>query len=399
VARIIAEAGVRLVADSKGFGASIRSSIRAALKEASVEADRTDVFQGVEKDAERTATRTRSIFGNLFSSLTRGASTLGSVLAGATKFALVGAAAGAAGAGLSSLLGVLIPVIGAMAQASGVAALLPAALLGIVAVTTTLKLGLVGVGDAFKALASGDVTKFNEALKGLAPAAQDFVRSAAKVKPEFDKMQLDVQERLFAGLGEQVGRLAELYLPKARQLFGGLATTINGAGKSVGLFLQSGTALSGVSKLVENINAAFRALLAPVAQMAQAFLDLSVVGSGFFPALAEGVGQAAQKFSQFISTAAQTGQLQEFFSGARSSETSPWVSSACSPSATRLAEDSSEPFSRWWRSSAPSPNRWPDRMHCARSLSRARPQFRTSSRSSRPWPRPSVRASRRSSRT
>ena len=96
IARVIAEAGVRLVADSKGFAASIRSSIRAALKEASLESDRTDVFQGVEKDAEKTATKTRSIFGNLFSSLTRGASTLGTVLTGATKFALVGAAAAGA---------------------------------------------------------------------------------------------------------------------------------------------------------------------------------------------------------------------------------------------------------------------------------------------------------------
>jgi predicted kinase len=60
VARIIAEAGVRLVADSKGFGASIRSSIRAAMKEASLEAEQVPVFQNVEKEAERTASRSGS---------------------------------------------------------------------------------------------------------------------------------------------------------------------------------------------------------------------------------------------------------------------------------------------------------------------------------------------------
>jgi phage-related protein len=314
VARIIAEAGVRLVADSKGFGASIRSSIRAAMKEASLESEDARPFAALESDAARTASRSGSLFRGLFASLTRGASALGSALTGAVKFALVGAAAGAAAASLSTLLGVLIPVIAAMAQASGVVALLPAALLGVVAVTTTLKLGLQGVGDAFKALASGDVTKFNEALKDLAPAAQEFVKATAKVKPEFDKMQLDVQERLFAGLGAQIGKIATLYLPQARSLFGGLATTINGAGRSLFAFAQSGETVAGVSQLVNNIKLGFQQLLAPITQVTRAFLDLAVVGSGFFPGMAEGIGQAAARFSEFISTAAKTGKLQEFFS-------------------------------------------------------------------------------------
>lgn len=314
MARIIAEAGVRLVADSKGFGASIRGSIRAAMKEASLEADKTPVFDGLEREAERTSSRASSIFGSLFAGLMRGASSLGAALAGATKFALVGAAAGAAAGGLSSFLGVLIPVIGAMAQASGVVALLPAALLGVQAVAATLKLGLQGVGDAFAALASGDVTKFNEALKDLAPAAQEFVKAAAKVKPEFDKMQLGVQQNLFAGLGEQVGKLASIYLPQARSLFGGLATTINGAGKSLALFGQSGTAVSAVSALVDNIKTSFSTLLQPISVVAQAFLNLASVGSGFFPGLAAGIADAARSFSDFINTSAQTGALQEFFS-------------------------------------------------------------------------------------
>lgn len=310
MARVIGQAAIRLVVDGAGLGDSMRREIKKAAREGLS----GDLFKEAEDDADKTSTKVGGTFGKLFGKLTGLAGSFGSVLAGGAKIASIGAAAGVALAGVTSLATGLAGLVAAVGQAAGVVGLLPAAFAGLLAVQATIKLGTQGVGDAFSALADGDAKKLQESLKGLAPSAQQFVLAAKGIKPEFDKMQLGVQQALFEGLGTQLKTIGEKYLPIAKTLFGNLAGTINQAAKEAGGFITSSGPLTQISEtIVPNLSAAFQNLVPAIKPIIDAILNFVTVGSNFLPQLTTGIANGAKAFGAFINSAADSGALETFF--------------------------------------------------------------------------------------
>lgn len=310
MARVIGQAAIRLVVDGAGLGDTMRREIKKAAREGLS----GDLFKDAEDDADKTATKVGGTFSKLFGKLTGLAGSFGSVLAGGAKIATIGAAAGAAVAGVTSLASGLAGLVVAAGQAAGVIGLLPAAFAGLVAVQATIKLGTKGVGDAFSALADGDAKKLAESLKKLAPSAQEFVLAAKGIKPEFDKMQLGVQQTLFEGLGTQLKTIGEKYLPIAKTLFGNLAGTINEAAKEAGGFITSSGPLTQISEtIVPNLSAAFQNLVPAIKPIIDAILNFVTVGSNFLPQLTTGIANGAKAFGAFINGAADSGALETFF--------------------------------------------------------------------------------------
>ena len=175
---------------------------------------------------------------------------------------------------------------------------------------------LRAVADAQQSLASGGgggVDRFAQALAKLSPAAQAFVLALKDAKGAFDDMQLDVQERLFSGLGDRVGELSAIYLPILGEAFGKVADSAN-------------TALHEVAGLLEERKAdfefmgdagaqAFDNLAAAVKPLGEALADIATVGSEFLGPLTDGAGSAAQQFADFIAEARESGQLKEWIQG------------------------------------------------------------------------------------
>jgi phage-related protein len=310
---VIGEASVRLSVEGSRLGASLKRAFAAAAKEASTG---NGLLPDLDRQADDSAKKVESRFSGLFGRL-RGlgasfASSFGSILAGGARLAALGAAAGTALAGITSLAQGLIGLVGVLANASGAAALLPAALGALVAVTATLKIGLSGVGDAFKALASGDAQKLAEAMKNLAPAAQDFVRSAQTIKPAFDEMKLSVQQALFSGLGKELRDLGSTALPVLKSGLTGIAGELNSAAKQAADMFTSSQNLQQVSSIFGSIRGAVSALVPAVQPVIAAFLDIGEVGATFLPGLATGVANVAQKFADFILQAKESGSLAAF---------------------------------------------------------------------------------------
>lgn len=315
MAKIIATAGVRLKIESAGLASNIRLVLRAAVEEASKDVGK-DSTKSIGDDAKRTSDRVKLLFASAFKSVSGLASTLGSAILSGSKLLLLGAAAGGALTAVSGLGAALVALVGAAAQAGAAVGILPAALVAIKAVTATVQLGLKGMSEAFSALADNDTAAFNEALKKLSPSARDFARSVQGLKPAFDAIQLSVQERLFAGLGEQVRLLGKQYLPVARSLFQGLATSINGAAKEVSGFLRTQDAFRDVTTTTGNIRAGFDAARQAAVPFTQAILSIVAAGSTQLPRLGEAVGAIGTKFSTFINDLADSGRLEEIFSRA-----------------------------------------------------------------------------------
>jgi phage-related protein len=229
------------------------------------------------------------------------------------KVSLIGVAAAGAVAGVTSLTLGLGALIAALGQAAGAAGLLPAVLAGKWAVIGTAKLAMQGLDDAMKAVVSGDSAALDEALKDLAPSARNFVREINKVKPAFDGMRLDVQQKLFAGLGQSIAPLAARYLPQANLLFGSMSSTMNAMAKDLVNFAMSNRALAGTQTTVNNLKSAFGTLRPAVAPAAEAILNVVSVGSTFLPRLTSQFSAGIQGISKRITEMARTGELEAFF--------------------------------------------------------------------------------------
>jgi len=309
MARVIAEAAVRLTVDRKGLGESIRREFREAVKEAS---GGGSMFDSIDRDSDESARRTEkrwvSVLGGLKSSLTG----LLSGFAVTGKFLLLGTAAAGALAGIVSLTTGVISLGSALVTASGVVGLLPAALATLAAVKGTLALGLSGISDGFKAV-TGDAATFNEAIKGLAPNAQSFLRAIREQAGAFKDLKLDVQNRLFLGLADAIKPLANNYLPLANRLFVTIAGSINNAARQTVDFANSSQTVGKVGTLVDNVRRSVQSLSEAFAPAVAALLDLTTVGSNFLPGISDAISNASKRFAEFIREAAQSGKLQEFF--------------------------------------------------------------------------------------
>src|SRR6185436_291778 len=135
-------------------------------------------------------------------------------------------------AGLASAVGGLIPIIGQLVStivsAAGALAILPGVIGGIITIFATLKIATSGVGEAFSALASGDVDKLDEALKKLSPSARVFVKELGALKPELDTIKASVQEAFFKDLAAVLKPLVENLIPVLRVGLTSVAESLNG---------------------------------------------------------------------------------------------------------------------------------------------------------------------------
>lgn len=200
-------------------------------------------------------------------------------------------------AGLTVLASSLMQVTAAAAPAAGALLALPAAGAVAAAGFATVSVAAAGMGDAFKAVAEGDAAALEEALQGMAPAAQAFVRAWAGVREQFQGVQQAVQGNLFAGLDTRLQNLAGHWLPTLQSELGDTATALNLLAKDSAATAQSPFFTSKMTSVLDQSGEMFYALrnaggdaLTVIAALADAGMEL--VGS-MVNATASGLSSAA----------------------------------------------------------------------------------------------------------
>jgi phage-related protein len=191
-------------------------------------------------------------------------------------YARIRAQASVAGGGIGTALGVAIKASLASAvgpAVSSVVALLasvgPAALATVpaaVAVFGTLKVALLGVGDALKNV--GDEEKFNESLKSLSPNAVKFAKAIKGILPDLAKVRSEVQNRFFANLDKDAKSVTKTLIGPLGAGMGKTADQLNKIVRGVADFLASSKGAAAVnaifsitSVVLANIADLFRPLL------------------------------------------------------------------------------------------------------------------------------------------
>lgn len=241
---------------------------------------------------------------NATSSLTQNITQLGGAVGALGK---IGGPAAIVGIG-----GALVEVAGVAASAAQSLWLLPAAAAAAGAGIGTLKLATTGFSEAIESIR--DPEAFAEALQALSPSAQQAALSIKGILPAIDELKRATQDALFAGVGQQLTTLANQYLPTIQSMTTGIASSFGGMFRGVTDQLMTPETFGAVSETVNNIVAAFHNLAPAAAPLTQALAEITRVGSGFLPEIAAAASQAAQAFSEFITQASQSGDLQRWLS-------------------------------------------------------------------------------------
>ncbi|TFG40363.1 MAG: hypothetical protein E4H44_00210 [Candidatus Aminicenantes bacterium] len=231
-------------------------------------------------------------------------------------------------AGLSSASGALLALAGSAYQAVTAVGLLGPAFAGAAAGVLTLVVGMRGMGSALGAVNkeftesvkegrafNKNAKEIKEALRGLAPAAQEFVMAFAGLRPAFAAVQEAVQQKLFDGLASEFTKMINVVLPQFEAGMVGMAAVVN----------QSLRDIMTMTATLD-IEGTFKALEPVVAEFGNSFVAFTPGIVTFFAAgatgattLLESFTALGERFSAFMEQSAHNGSLQAFFDSALTS--------------------------------------------------------------------------------
>lgn len=157
----------------------------------------------------------------------------------------------------------------------------------------------------------GGVDAFAEAMAKLAPSAQAFVYAIIALKPAWDALKLQVQERLFSGLAEQLTRTARATLPVLRTNLVSSAGAMNLMARGV-LTAARELATSGtLGKAMASASTGLHNLSGVPGVLVTALTQVAAAAGPAFERLTETAGSAAARLGERLGEAFESGRMQE----------------------------------------------------------------------------------------
>ncbi|WP_435285246.1 peptidoglycan DD-metalloendopeptidase family protein [Streptomyces bacillaris] len=164
------------------------------------------------------------------------------------------------------------------------------------------------VADAQSA-AAAQTSKLDEAMAELSPNARTFVNALRDLAPAWTALKLDVQDRLFAGLGERLRQVSSSVLPVLRQGLAGTAGVLGTMGKNA-LTMVENLAKSGqlkgafdvVRDGLDNMNRIPGQILTGLTQ-------LTVAAGPAWDRITAGAGSVMDRVMARLATSLESGKL------------------------------------------------------------------------------------------
>lgn len=298
-----------------------------------------DLVRGTRRAARNAEREGQSIGDSLSKGIGRGASRNEDAIStfGQLEFSL--AKVGGAGAGLigaivpiPALLGGIVAgavaVGGALGQAAGgaLSAGTIFASLGLAAATT--QIASQGLTEAFDAqskaqeelAATGAVSaetqkELDAAMKDLAPSARQVVSAVTALGPAWEGVQRSIQGRFFQGVGEDISRIGETFLPVLQSSLTETAGILNGTIRGFTAWATEGTRVRQIDAILGGLNDTLAAILPAVGSIARGFFALFGGSIGPATEMARAISQGAEAFAGWAEGVAQSGQLNAFLRG------------------------------------------------------------------------------------
>lgn len=232
-------------------------------------------------------------------------------VAGATRLTLIG-----------GVMTQAIPLVGALA--TSLEALAPAAAAGVAAFVTmkaaalTLQIGLTGVQEAITAVfdPDADPAAVAAALERLSGNARAFVLELQSMRPAFDRLRLDVQDRLFKGLDDQLRSVAKSTFPELRTAARSFADTFNAMAVGVAAGARDVGDSGALGQALSQGTTAFSKLERLPGQVLVAVTQLAAAGGPLLNRFVDRIVDLADSASKALTNAFESGALEEAVSNA-----------------------------------------------------------------------------------
>lgn len=232
-----------------------------------------------------------------------------------TRFAMTTVTAmtamiGAAG-GLKIIGSTILGIVNAAKQLSGIAVLLPGAIMGIGVAAGVAALAMKGMKEAFKA-STLEGEEFTKAVDKLSPTMRSVAFAAKDLKGNFTELQNAAADSTFQGFGEDMRNLARTYIPTLKTGIFSVGNALNQVKNGFRDFLISPATVNDVNAAFADTAHITRNLSKAVWPLMAAFRDLASVGLEAFSEMTGGAGNAAKRFADFISEARRTGEIRSW---------------------------------------------------------------------------------------
>lgn len=238
-----------------------------------------------------------------------------SIMAGAGRaLASLGSTLGTVGAAAGTAAPLLAGIVTTLESIAPAGAVAVTGLFAVVQAGAAVKLGMVGIEDAVSAaFTTGDKSaeKFAETLENLAPNARAFAERIREMAPALREFQQGVQDRLFAGFADELGRLSSSVLPVVRTNINTTAATLNkmalGASAAARQLATDGTlgkAMAGANKGLSNLQKI-------PAQVVTGLGQLGAAAAPAFDRITKGAAGVATRISEQLTQAFKSGALEE----------------------------------------------------------------------------------------
>lgn len=255
------------------------------------------VGKGIDSTATAEATRAGREAGEKFS-ISFGLGMVGGSRPVLVAFAALGAFASEA----------LRPTVGILAAFPGLlAAVATSAVVGVVA--------FKGMGDALKAIGTGDIEKINEAMAKLSPQAQQFARDFAAVRPQLQAVKSDIQDAFF---GQFNGQIKDIAAALSGDLRGSLVDVGTSLGSLARQFTSTFTQAQGITnldKLFQGTSGFLDRLAPGLANLSRGFLNFVGGTAPGLKDIGQALGDMLTKFGLFLTESGNTGQALNWLEG------------------------------------------------------------------------------------
>lgn len=233
--------------------------------------------------------------------------------------------------GMAGLAGVaayavqwVIALVQELSSLSAFLALMPLAIGTMIAVFGTLKVATMGVSTAIQALAKGDASALEKALKKLSPAARTFVLTIKQFVPQFKKLKSQVQEAFFEPIDDNFKTMLSKDLPIVKQGMTTIASTFGVGIAQIEKYLGSvggQNTLSDIFDFGTRAAFAFENAAAPILKGIGSIIDALAPK---FDDLIDKSGTLGEKFGAWMTKIATNGQLVKWFDNAEATASKLW---------------------------------------------------------------------------
>lgn len=178
------------------------------------------------------------------------------------------------------------------------------------------------VADAARALADAQTSgatatnKVADAMAKLAPNARSFVNAVLAQREAWRGLKLDVQNTLFAGLGQKFTTMSTAILPSLHTGLTGTATVLNGMAKNAANAVTELGKTGTLKKMFAGLNDGLKPLSRIPGQFIKGLAQISIAASPAFKRITTASGGFFDRLSQQIDQSAKNGHLEKIINQA-----------------------------------------------------------------------------------